>query len=195
MRPDVAAIEGAYSRLRAVLTTALVAIVGFIPMALAHGAGAEVQKPLATVVIHQLRQVPRVVAVQGIDSAGHQGGQCTGVLGGIARRSQREDVVEGGLAQFSLGPGRRPHGRHLGQPGDGRPEREHEPDQVDARPDLVPALASGCDLDYDVGQQPRLRDDQDGGEDSEYDGHDDEAASAAGIAQQSWIQWPHGGSS
>ena len=46
-----AAIEGAASRLRAVLTTALVAIVGFIPMALAHGAGAEVQKPLATVVI------------------------------------------------------------------------------------------------------------------------------------------------
>ncbi|MFN7129428.1 MAG: efflux RND transporter permease subunit [Brevundimonas sp.] len=47
----MAAIEGAASRLRAVLTTALVAIVGFIPMALAHGAGAEVQKPLATVVI------------------------------------------------------------------------------------------------------------------------------------------------
>jgi len=34
-----------------VLTTATVAIVGFIPMALASGAGAEVQKPLATVVI------------------------------------------------------------------------------------------------------------------------------------------------
>ena len=33
------------------LTTALVAIVGFIPMAIATGAGAEVQKPLATVVI------------------------------------------------------------------------------------------------------------------------------------------------
>ncbi|NEX91140.1 CusA/CzcA family heavy metal efflux RND transporter [Caulobacter sp. 17J65-9] len=49
--PREAAIEGAFSRLRAVLTTALVAIVGFIPMALAHGAGAEVQKPLATVVI------------------------------------------------------------------------------------------------------------------------------------------------
>ena len=46
-----AAIEGASSRLRAVLTTALVAIVGFIPMAIASGAGAEVQKPLATVVI------------------------------------------------------------------------------------------------------------------------------------------------
>ena len=51
LEPVAAAIEGASSRLRAVLTTALVAIVGFIPMALAHGAGAEVQKPLATVVI------------------------------------------------------------------------------------------------------------------------------------------------
>ncbi|MFT4956310.1 MAG: cobalt-zinc-cadmium resistance protein CzcA [Brevundimonas sp.] len=51
LAPREAAIEGASSRLRAVLTTALVAIVGFIPMALAHGAGAEVQKPLATVVI------------------------------------------------------------------------------------------------------------------------------------------------
>lgn len=49
--PRLAAIEGATSRLRAVLTTALVAIVGFIPMAIATGAGAEVQKPLATVVI------------------------------------------------------------------------------------------------------------------------------------------------
>lgn len=46
-----AVLEGVSSRLRAVLTTALVAIVGFIPMAIAHGAGAEVQKPLATVVI------------------------------------------------------------------------------------------------------------------------------------------------
>jgi cobalt-zinc-cadmium resistance protein CzcA len=48
---EVAAVEGAMQRLRAVLTTALVAILGFMPMALAHGAGAEVQKPLATVVI------------------------------------------------------------------------------------------------------------------------------------------------
>jgi heavy metal efflux system protein len=46
-----AAIGGATSRLRAVLTTALVAILGFVPMAVASGAGAEVQKPLATVVI------------------------------------------------------------------------------------------------------------------------------------------------
>lgn len=47
----VAAYEGAKIRLRPVLTTALVASLGFIPMALASGAGAEVQKPLATVVI------------------------------------------------------------------------------------------------------------------------------------------------
>ena len=50
---DIAAavIDGAVGRLRAVLTTALVAILGFIPMALAIGPGAEVQKPLATVVV------------------------------------------------------------------------------------------------------------------------------------------------
>ncbi len=46
-----AASEGARLRLRPVLTTALVASLGFIPMAFASGAGAEVQKPLATVVI------------------------------------------------------------------------------------------------------------------------------------------------
>ncbi len=43
--------RGAHVRLRAVLTTALVASLGFIPMAISHGAGAEVQRPLATVVI------------------------------------------------------------------------------------------------------------------------------------------------
>jgi cobalt-zinc-cadmium resistance protein CzcA len=43
--------EGALTRLRPVLMTALVAALGFIPMALASGAGAEVQRPLATVVI------------------------------------------------------------------------------------------------------------------------------------------------
>ncbi|MEZ4588306.1 MAG: CusA/CzcA family heavy metal efflux RND transporter [Gemmatimonadales bacterium] len=46
-----AAFEGARVRLRPVLTTALVASLGFVPMAIATGAGAEVQKPLATVVI------------------------------------------------------------------------------------------------------------------------------------------------
>ena len=43
--------EGAITRLRPVLMTALVASLGFVPMALATGAGAEVQRPLATVVI------------------------------------------------------------------------------------------------------------------------------------------------
>ena len=43
--------QGALTRLRPILMTALVASLGFVPMALASGAGAEVQKPLATVVI------------------------------------------------------------------------------------------------------------------------------------------------
>lgn len=43
--------EGALTRLRPVLMTALVASLGFVPMALAMGTGAEVQRPLATVVI------------------------------------------------------------------------------------------------------------------------------------------------
>lgn len=48
---DVAIHEGALTRLRPVLMTALVASLGFVPMALATGTGAEVQRPLATVVI------------------------------------------------------------------------------------------------------------------------------------------------
>jgi cobalt-zinc-cadmium resistance protein CzcA len=46
-----AVVKGASDRLRPVLMTALVASFGFIPMALSHGTGAEVQRPLATVVI------------------------------------------------------------------------------------------------------------------------------------------------
>ncbi len=46
-----AIIEGALTRLRPVAMTALVAALGFVPMAVATGTGAEVQKPLATVVI------------------------------------------------------------------------------------------------------------------------------------------------
>jgi cobalt-zinc-cadmium resistance protein CzcA len=46
-----AVFAGAMTRLRPVMMTALVASLGFIPMALSHGAGAEVQRPLATVVI------------------------------------------------------------------------------------------------------------------------------------------------
>ncbi|PKO84211.1 MAG: CusA/CzcA family heavy metal efflux RND transporter [Betaproteobacteria bacterium HGW-Betaproteobacteria-11] len=48
---DQAIREGALTRLRPVLMTALVASLGFVPMAIATGTGAEVQRPLATVVI------------------------------------------------------------------------------------------------------------------------------------------------
>ena len=48
---DEAIREGALTRLRPVLMTALVASLGFVPMAIAVGTGAEVQRPLATVVI------------------------------------------------------------------------------------------------------------------------------------------------
>jgi cobalt-zinc-cadmium resistance protein CzcA len=50
--PFLSAIyQGAVTRLRPVAMTALVASLGFVPMALATGTGAEVQKPIATVVI------------------------------------------------------------------------------------------------------------------------------------------------
>ncbi|NDC37862.1 MAG: CusA/CzcA family heavy metal efflux RND transporter, partial [Proteobacteria bacterium] len=48
---EQAVMQGSLTRLRPVLMTALVAALGFVPMALATGAGAEVQRPLATVVI------------------------------------------------------------------------------------------------------------------------------------------------
>jgi cobalt-zinc-cadmium resistance protein CzcA len=48
---DEAIVDGALIRLRPVLMTALVASLGFVPMALNVGAGSEVQRPLATVVI------------------------------------------------------------------------------------------------------------------------------------------------
>ena len=46
-----AALNGASLRLRPVLMTALVASLGFVPMAVSHATGAEIQRPLATVVI------------------------------------------------------------------------------------------------------------------------------------------------
>jgi cobalt-zinc-cadmium resistance protein CzcA len=49
--PSAAASNAARDRARPVLMTALVAALGFIPMALARGVGAEVQRPLATVVV------------------------------------------------------------------------------------------------------------------------------------------------
>ena len=50
LHPD-AVVRAASERFRAILTTALVAALGFVPMAIAQGVGAEVQRPLATVVI------------------------------------------------------------------------------------------------------------------------------------------------
>ena len=51
MALEQAIVQGALRRLRPVLMTALVASLGFVPMALNVGPGAEVQRPLATVVI------------------------------------------------------------------------------------------------------------------------------------------------
>jgi cobalt-zinc-cadmium resistance protein CzcA len=48
---DEALLEAPRERLRPILMASLVALFGFIPMAISHGAGAEVQRPLATVVI------------------------------------------------------------------------------------------------------------------------------------------------
>jgi len=48
---DEAILDGSTHTMRAVLSTGAVAAFGFLPMALATGAGAEVQRPLATVVI------------------------------------------------------------------------------------------------------------------------------------------------
>ncbi len=49
--PELAVQHGAHAVVRAVLTTAMVASLGFLPMAIATGAGAEVQRPLATAVV------------------------------------------------------------------------------------------------------------------------------------------------
>jgi len=51
MGVDEAISQGAMERFRSVLMTAIVPSLGFVPMALAHGTGAEVQKPLAITVI------------------------------------------------------------------------------------------------------------------------------------------------
>jgi cobalt-zinc-cadmium resistance protein CzcA len=48
---DQAVLEGALTRLRPVLMTAMVASLGFVPMAISTSSGSEVQRPLATVVI------------------------------------------------------------------------------------------------------------------------------------------------
>ncbi len=51
VKPYEAVLQGATSRLRTVLMTALLAILGLLPMALSHGIGSETQRPLAIVII------------------------------------------------------------------------------------------------------------------------------------------------
>src|SRR3546814_18972346 len=60
---DEAIREGALTRLRPVLMTALVASLGFVPRAFNVGAGAEVQRPLATVVIGGVIASPSLTLV------------------------------------------------------------------------------------------------------------------------------------
>ena len=49
--PFIAVYDGAQTRLRTVLMTSLLAMLGLLPMALSHGIGSEVQRPLAVVII------------------------------------------------------------------------------------------------------------------------------------------------
>jgi len=51
LSPEDAVVEGAATRFRTVMMTALLAMLGLLPMALSHGIGAETQRPLAVVVI------------------------------------------------------------------------------------------------------------------------------------------------
>jgi len=77
-----AVIDGAMERLRPVLMTALVASLGFVPMAFGSGIGAEVQKPLATVVIGGLVMSTALTLF------------VLPALAGIVLRRQRQIVVE-----------------------------------------------------------------------------------------------------
>ena len=87
-----AAREGALARFRPVAMTALVASLGFVPMALGHGAGAEVQKPLATVVIGGLVSatlltlflLPTLYARFGPVGSEHSHSEATGSIATVA---------------------------------------------------------------------------------------------------------------
>lgn len=92
---DEALHEGSLSRLRPVLMTALVASLGFVPMALAVGTGAEVQRPLATVVIGGILSSTVLTLV---------------VLPVLYRLFHRDENVEKSPAEVS------PEGAHDAQP-------------------------------------------------------------------------------
>lgn len=80
MKLEDAVVQGSIARLRPVLMTALVASFGFRPMALSQGAGAEVQRPLATVVIGGLVTSTLLTL---------------GVLPALYNRLAKDDVAQG----------------------------------------------------------------------------------------------------
>ena len=59
--PFTAVFEGAQTRLRTVLMTSMLAMLGLLPMALSHAIGSEVQRPLAVVIIGGLGSIPGVL--------------------------------------------------------------------------------------------------------------------------------------
>lgn len=89
--------EAALSRLRPVLMTAAVAALGFVPMALNTGVGAEVQRPLATVVIGGVLSstVLTLLVLPVLYAAFGEGGRALAVVPGAAgaRREEDSDVV------------------------------------------------------------------------------------------------------
>jgi heavy metal efflux system protein len=89
MSLDEAIIEGAMTRLRPVLMTALVAGLGFVPMAFNAGIGSEVQRPLATVVIGGILSSTLLTLL---------------VLPGLYRMLARRDVSIANAAPASLSP-------------------------------------------------------------------------------------------
>ncbi|WP_235983513.1 efflux RND transporter permease subunit [Bradyrhizobium australiense] len=119
--PREAIVEGAVTRLRPVAMTALVASVGFVPMALATGTGAEVQKPLATVVIGGLMTATFLTLF---------------VLPALYRLVSAEARAEGDqLSEIDAEPGEHPGGDevkdhgHRAAGGEAGPEPHARPEQ------------------------------------------------------------------
>jgi cobalt-zinc-cadmium resistance protein CzcA len=110
--PKLEAIyRGALTRLRPVIMTALVASLGFVPMAIATGTGAEVQKPLATVVIGGLISATMLTLL--VLPALYA------FFPGVAPRAQPEfDLASKSVSSPANGSGRSlPSGRPKAEPG------------------------------------------------------------------------------
>ncbi|MDZ4362573.1 CusA/CzcA family heavy metal efflux RND transporter [Brevundimonas sp.] len=103
--PSEAALEGAVDRMRAVITTALVAVLGFVPMGFATGAGAEVQKPLATVVIGGLTTATLLTLVVLPVLMAHWGRQRKGLAADGAAKGLQVDASTGAAQELGRGIG------------------------------------------------------------------------------------------